>query len=229
MWKFIYEKVSLVFPAFSVDSWWDITDQYARIVGSILVQNTTWTNATKALDNLRAANMLRPEELSVISVDQLASCIHSAGFQRSKSEAIRLISIWIGEQGGIDAILESKETTEELRKQLLSIKGIGPETADTILSYVLGRPTISGDTYSRRLYERLTGESLTYEQARKQMLNSFKQTGELQRLHGLIIEHGKTICLRRRPQCMRCPMRQACRFFTVENKRHLAKRQVPGT
>jgi len=93
---------------------------------------------------------------------------------------------------------------------LLGLKGIGPETADTILAYVLGRPTISGDAYSRRLFERLTGQSLSYEEIRQQMRNDLQETEELQRLHGLIVEHGKAYCLKRKPRCASCLFADRC-------------------
>jgi endonuclease-3 related protein len=213
MWRSIYEGLQTHFPAFTVDDWWGITDPFARMAGSILVQNTAWDNAAQALDRLKQAGWLDPDLLSRTSPEQIAEVIRPAGFQRAKSAALIRLSRWIVEKGGMAALRVDDTPTDCLRRELLRLKGIGPETADTILAYALERPTISGDAYSRRLYERLTGEPLSYEGVRRTMLNDLRETEELQRLHGLIVEHGKEICRKRQPRCASCLFAERCQAF----------------
>ncbi|MFY0545232.1 endonuclease III domain-containing protein [Brevibacillus sp. H7] len=216
MWRRIYEGLQAHFPAFSVDDWWGVTDSFARMAGSILVQNTAWTHAKRALEELERAGLLEPEALTHAAPDYVANLIRPAGFQQAKSAALIRLSQWVLEKGGLDALLSGTESADELRQELLQIKGIGPETADTILAYALKRPAISGDAYSRRLYERLTGESLSYEQIRRAMLNEFHQVEELQRLHGLVVEHGKEICQKRNPRCGICLFASHCNRLSCD-------------
>lgn len=210
MWRLIYDTLQKHFPAFDVDRWWGIPDPFARIAGSILVQNTAWNNAHRALERLAQEGLLEPEKLAWAVPERIADVIRPAGFQQAKSAALVRISRWIVERGGMAALLKADGPTDTLRRELLGLKGIGPETADTILAYVLGRPTISGDAYSRRLFERLTGQSLSYEEIRQQMRNDLQETEELQRLHGLIVEHGKAYCLKRKPRCASCLFADRC-------------------
>ncbi len=210
MWRQIYDKLRAHFPDFSVDDWWGITDPFARMAGSILVQNTAWTNASQALEQLEQAGLCKPELLARANREEVAAVIRSAGFQQAKSAALIRLAQWIVQKGGMEDLLSSAASVDELRRELLGLKGIGPETADTILAYALGRPAISGDAYSRRLYERLTGKELGYEGIRLGMLHELRQAEELQQLHGLIVEHGKSICRKREPLCRQCLFRDSC-------------------
>jgi endonuclease III related protein len=213
MWKRIYNTLERTFPSFAVDEWWGVTDPFARMAGSVLVQNTTWTNAEKALDRLREAGLLEPAALAGETAERLAEVIRPAGFQRAKSAALLGLAGWVLKQGGVDRLRRSADGTDELRRQLLLLKGIGQETADTILAYALNRPAISGDAYSRRLWQRLTGEVLSYEQVRRAILAELTEAEDLRRLHGLIVEHGKAFCLKLSPRCSACPFADDCRYF----------------
>jgi endonuclease-3 related protein len=212
MWKQVYATLEAAFPSFHVDEWWGITDPFARMVGSVLVQNTAWTNAKKALRELEQAGMMNLDVMAVQSPERLAALIRSAGFHSAKSETLLRLAGWLASKGGIGRLLASEAPTNVLRQELLQLKGIGPETADTILAYALDRPTISGDAYTRRLALRLTGQRLSYEQVRRQIMQELSAAEELKRLHGLIVEHGKEFCQKRQPRCGRCPFREFCRF-----------------
>ncbi|CAJ1001921.1 MULTISPECIES: endonuclease III domain-containing protein [Brevibacillus] len=213
MWKRIYHTLERTFPSFTVDEWWGVTEPFARMAGSVLVQNTTWINASKALDRLEEAGLLEPAALAGETAERLAEVIRPAGFQRAKSAALLRLAGWVVEHGGVDRLRRLTDSTDELRRQLLLLKGIGPETADTILAYALTRPTISGDAYTRRLWQRLTGEVLSYEQVRRAILAELTEAEDLRRLHGLIVEHGKAICAKRLPRCSACLFADDCRYL----------------
>jgi len=223
MWKQIYNTLEEAFPQFTVDEWWGISDPFERMAGSILVQNTTWSNAAKALESLRRHSLLSAGILAGSERESIGEMNRSAGFYRAKSAALISLSRWILQKGGIDKLLNSTEATDVLRGELLKIKGIGTETADTILAYALQRPTISGDAYSRRLYARITSQYLEYDELRRVMLNDFTKTDQLQRLHGLIVEHGKAFCKKKSPDCSNCPLQQECHFA----KEYIALKKSP--
>jgi len=213
MWSRIWECLEAQFPAFVVDEWWGVSDPFARMAGAVLVQQTTWHNAAKALAQLQQTGWLHPAALSACTAEQLMPLIHSAGFQRTKAETLIRLASWLQAGGGISS-LRGRFTMEELRGQLLSLKGIGPETADTILAYSFDLPTISGDAYARRLVERLQGRSATYANVRRQIMDELNGTHALQRLHGLIVEHGKMVCRKHQPACGRCLLQTICRYAT---------------
>jgi endonuclease-3 related protein len=216
MWKQVYVTLEATFPSFHVDEWWGFADPFVRMVGSVLVQNTAWTHAQKALRELERAGMMNPDAMAVQTPERLAALIRSAGFQTAKSGTLLRLAGWVVSKGGIDRLLASEAPTNALRQELLQLKGIGLETADTILAYALDRPTISGDAYTRRLSQRLTGQRLSYEQVRRQIMQELPAAEGLKRLHGLIVEHGKEYCRKRQPRCERCPFRERCRFALGE-------------
>ncbi|UFJ41871.1 endonuclease [Brevibacillus humidisoli] len=215
MWKWILKRLDEQFPDFTVDRWWGITNRYERMIGSVLVQNTTWTNAAKALASLREQGLLDPDVLGKLTFDQVVPVIHSAGFQQAKSRTILSLTHWLQRHDGFEGNLR-QTATEQLRNQLLSIKGVGEETADTILAYCFERPTISGDAYTRRLYERISGQSLRYGDIRRLIMDQLTERDQLARLHGLIVEHGKTICRKREPMCSQCPLKQRCLYASTK-------------
>ncbi len=212
MWTEVYRRLERLFPAFEVDQWWGITDPFERMAGSVLVQNTTWTNAAKALDALRQRGLATPERLAATDMDELAAVIRPAGFQQAKSGTLIRLARWVTARGGVPAIAASGQATEALRAELLQLKGIGPETADTILAYALKRPTISGDAYSRRLHLRLTGRDVGYDGIRRAILAELSGVEALAKLHGLIVEHGKAYCRKHSPQCSACPLATECAY-----------------
>lgn len=212
LWKWISQQLDELFPDFSVDQWWGVADRFARMIGSVLVQNTTWHNAEKALTRLREKGWLDPEVLAACRPEELVPVIRSAGFQQAKSRTIISLANWVCQQGGIDRLLAQGHAVEPLRSELLAIRGVGEETADTILAYGLGRATISADAYTRRLYERISGEALPYRPLRRMIMGELAEPEQLARLHGLIVEHGKVFCRKRQPVCPSCPLRSRCLY-----------------
>jgi len=123
------------------------------MVGAVLTQNTAWTNVEKAIACLKAVDALTPERIVAARPRQLAGWIRSAGYFNVKARRLKSFCVWYLEQGGYDALRE--RDTETLRAGLLSVNGIGPETADDILLYAFERPVFVIDAYTRRIFIRL--------------------------------------------------------------------------
>lgn len=115
------------------------------MVGAILTQGTAWGNVEKALANLRAPGALRPEAIVRMSTQRLERLIQPAGYFRQKAKKLKIFSRWMGRKGG------GGWSTERLRRELLALWGIGPETADSILLYAFNRPVFVVDAYTKRL------------------------------------------------------------------------------
>jgi len=123
------------------------------MVGAVLTQNTAWTNVEKAIACLKAEGALTPERIVTARPRRLAGWIRSAGYFNVKARRLKSFCVWYLEQGGYDAL--RVWDTETLRAGLLSVNGVGPETADDILLYAFERPVFVIDAYTRRIFMRL--------------------------------------------------------------------------
>jgi len=198
--------------AYGNQNWWPAESEFELLVGAILVQNTRWSNVERAISNLSEKGFLEPAVLLQRPESELSDCIRPAGFQVIKSRRLKVIAKWFKNER---PALENVETTI-LRKQLLNLEGVGPETADVLLLYMFGRPVPIADGYSRRIISRLGMldplYSGRYEKARQQM----QWMGELSvsvlsELHALLIEHGKQRC-RKLPVCTGCALALTCSY-----------------
>jgi endonuclease III related protein len=184
----------------------------SRLVGAILTQRTTWTNASRAVDALRQAGALTPEAIRGIEKADLERLIRSAGFYRAKAVTLKLFCDWIEQAGGLSQFFSMPAGA--LRSALLSIQGIGDETADAILVYAAGKPSFVVDAYTRRVLERLgwISGSESYAEIQAAFTAALpRDVAVYAELHALIIHHGKTHC-RSRPHCESCPLMEACSF-----------------
>lgn len=178
----------------SVDpgTWWPADTDFEVGVGAILTQNTAWVNVEQALDALRANRLLTPMGIASVAIEGLRELIRPAGFMNAKAEYLKNYTTWYLANYTSAAELP----TDELRKNLMAVRGIGPETADVLVLYVYDRPVFIWDSYARRF---LTAAGYVtpqgYEPARraltKAMLEAEFTTTEQQRFHGLIVEAGK--------------------------------------
>ena len=132
-------------------NWWQSDNKIEDLVSTILIQRTTEKNAKLALAGLM--DVMTVEGILALPLEELQERIRPAGFFKQKSQTIKGLLIWLREVGGFEVL--SKIGTEELRKQLLELKGIGPETADVLLLYLFDRPVFISDEYARRLFRRL--------------------------------------------------------------------------
>jgi len=176
---------------YGIQAWWEDENRIKDWVAMILIQQTTSENVKMALENLDP--YLSVEKLLVLDIEKLQTLIRSAGFYRQKSTYIKDLMTWFAGHGGE---IEKFETysTKDLRKELLTIKGVGPETADAMLLYIFERNVFIGDTYAMRLFNRLGfGEYKTYAQLKRDFNHLTKDIPHelCKEWHAVIDEHGK--------------------------------------
>ncbi len=200
-------------------NWWPVTagkgsNEFEVMVGAILTQNTAWRNVEKAIAGLAKKQLLSPGKMAAADEKELASAIRPVGYYNQKAERLKILSRHIvgnyNDKGGISAM--KKKSAAELRAELLELKGIGPETADSMLLYALNKPVFVVDAYTRRTFSRigLCKSDSSYEELQKLFMESLPQKKEMfNEYHALIVEHGKNIC-RKEPLCSICPLLKLC-------------------
>lgn len=133
---------------FGPQHWWPGDSPFEVMIGAVLTQNTNWCNVEKAIANLKAAELLSPAALSALPLETLAEYIRPAGYHNLKAARLKNLLALIKEQGGVEDLLN--QPTTALRELLLAVKGIGPETADSIVLYAASKPIFVVDTYTDR-------------------------------------------------------------------------------
>ncbi|MGH9351589.1 MAG: endonuclease III domain-containing protein [Terriglobia bacterium] len=196
---------------FGPQGWWPARTRTEVILGAILTQNTAWRNASLALDQLREAGLLRIENLRRVSVPELERRIQQAGFYRQKAATILSFIERLDRdcRGSLDDLFSIPP--EELRCNLLEIKGLGPETVDAILLYAGRKPFFVADAYTRRILSRhgWLPRDATYEAAQELLHRQLPRDSHLfNEFHALLVEAGKRYCARREPACLECPLRE---------------------
>jgi endonuclease-3 related protein len=189
--------------------WWPTSDPYQIMMGAILVQNTNWKNAEKALDNL--GKTIAPQQVADMELDRLAQAIRSSGYYNQKALKLKAMTQWFADYN-YDIQAVRAQDTEVLRKQLLAVKGIGGETADAILVYAIGKASFVIDAYARRIFER-NGLVVpkSYEKFHDLMEAVIPpNTKTYGYYHGLLVEHGQQFC-HPKPKCEQCPLVAQCK------------------
>jgi len=180
------------------------------MAGAVLTQNTAWTNVERALANLRAAGVLTPEGILALPAPRLAALLRPAGCFNVKARRLRALCRWLQAGGGIGRL--RRAGTAGVRRRLLAVHGIGPETADAICLYALGRPVFVIDAYARRLFGRLglVRADVGYEILRARIETALGPDAALyNEYHALLVTHGKKVC-RPRPLCAECVLAARC-------------------
>lgn len=198
--------------------WWPTTDpdnpRFEILIGAVLTQHTAWTQAEKAIANLRQAGPLTPEAIFGHG-EALAEIIRPAGPHNVKAERLRALCRWFIDAGGFSEI--DSGPTDDLRIELLKCRGVGAETADAILVYAFQRPLFVADAYAFRLFERLgwTDGQRNYEELRTAIEAAAPEVAGADfynEFHALIVTHAKTCCHNQRPECGCCNLRSWCDF-----------------
>jgi endonuclease-3 related protein len=190
--------------------WWPGDTRFEIMVGAILTQNTAWTNVERAIGNLKHDGVMDPGALVSLRPRSLASKLRPAGYFNLKAKRLRALCEWLLARGGVEAI--RRRPTAVLRRELLGVHGVGPETADSILLYALGRPVFVVDAYTRRLFRRLgiIGGNEGYEDLRHLFESGLHGGARLyNEYHALIVAHAKSVC-RVRPRCGECVLARRC-------------------
>ncbi len=204
----LMEIFNLLYDAFGPRHWWPGDSPFEVIVGAILTQNTTWKNVEKAINNLKRANLLEPKALYRLPYEILVELIRPVGFFNIKAKRLKAFLNFLFEefQGNLEEMFSLE--MEGLRKKLLSIPGIGPETADSILLYAGGKPSFVVDAYTRRILSRhgLIHEEASYEDIRELFMDHLpSDVGLFNEYHALLVELGKRFC-KTKPHCKGCPL-----------------------
>jgi len=191
----------------------DYNEAFEIIIGSILTQNVAWKNVEKALFNLKKAEMLNPHVLKKTPVNLIAEEIRPSGYYNQKAIKIKNFIEWFEKADfSFESILKNK--TENIRNSLLSVKGIGPETADSILLYAFNRKIFVIDAYTKRIFSRLGNiyPSCSYEEAQNYFHSAVPGSAKLyNEYHALIVAHGKDIC-KKNPLCNKCFIKSHCAY-----------------
>jgi endonuclease-3 related protein len=208
--------------------WWPARTRLEVIVGAILVQNTAWQNAALALKKLKQNGLLTLAELKHASLSELGSCVKSAGFYRQKARTIRNFLAWL--EGACDGSLTVMFTlpAAELRRRLLEVKGLGPETADAILLYAGLHPVFVADSYTRRILARhgMVPPRAGYAQAQEFLHRHLPADQALfNEYHALLVEVGRRFCRRQIALCDECPLKEF--LPRDEARQHLARGETP--
>ncbi len=203
--KLIYD---LLYESFGERHWWPADSPFEVMVGAILTQNTAWTNVEKAMANLKRADVLSPLKLYRQPVAVIAGLIRSSGFYNQKAGRLKLMTGYLVDRyhGSIDE-MRGRET-DALRRELLSIKGIGKETADSILLYACGKPVFVVDGYTYRVFSRhgLVDEQMGYDDIQAMFMDNLAhEPATFNEYHALIVELAKRFC-KTKPLCDACPL-----------------------
>lgn len=190
--------------------WWPADSPFEVMVGAVLTQNTAWINVERAIANLKEADALTPQAIMRVHPRRLASWLKPSGYFNVKARRLRALCHWVLEQGGVERL--SVLPTAVLRPALLSVKGVGPETADDILLYAFHRPVFVIDAYTRRLFSRMgqIDGSEDYETLRTAFETALPPDKTLyNEYHALIVRHAKDLC-RPQPRCGQCELVRIC-------------------
>ena len=215
----IYNRL---FQCYGPQHWWPGETPFEVIIGAILTQSTAWTNVEKAIANMKAADVLDPESLHSISIDDLAKLIRPSGYYNAKATKVKAFIERLHNRydGNLDRLFVLD--TSDLRTELLSIHGIGPETADSILLYAAHRPVFVIDAYTKRIIRRLdlAPSKDSYEAFQRLFTDNLPpDEGMFNEYHALFVRHGKDVC-RKSPKCDGCCLvglsKKRCRILPAE-------------
>ena len=202
----IYQKM---FDAFGPRQWWPGETPFEVVIGAILTQNTNWSNVEKAIKNLKTAGKLSPEGIYGLSITELAELIKPSGFFNVKAKRVKAFINWLFSryEGNLSKMFA--RDLQSLRSELLSVKGIGPETADSILLYAGNMPTFVVDAYTHRIFSRheLIPEESTYDDMKSFFEENLPKDVQLyNEYHALLVNIGKMFC-KPRKVCEPCPLK----------------------
>jgi len=214
----IPEVYELLYSAYGPQDWWPADSPFEVIVGALLTQQTTWASVEKAIANLELAGLLDIHSLARADVGQVEELVRPTGFYRQKAGRIIGVTRYLADRynGDLDAFFD--RDTQVVRAELLSLEGIGPETADSIMLYAGDKPVFVVDAYTHRLFARLgIVEGLSYHGMQTLVQLALPLDVRLfNEYHALVVAHAKRHC-RSKPRCEGCPLLDACGYAADES------------
>lgn len=219
----IYKIYQHLLKEYEPQGWWPVQGNYHKCdyetprteeeqfeicIGAILTQNTAWTNVEKALKQL---GKFTQKSIASMPREQLAQAIRPAGYFNQKTKHIQLFAQYVLEKHGtLKKMFE--QDTQTLREELLSIKGIGPETADSILLYAAKKPVFVIDTYTKRIIERIGIQFKDYHDLQKIFHEQLPpEIPTYNEYHAVLVQHAKQHCTKNKPECPTCPLLKYCK------------------
>ncbi len=203
----IYQKL---YEAFGPQHWWPGKTPLEIAIGAILTQNTNWGNVEKAINNLKKQNALSVKAIHEMPVDKLSELIRPAGYYNIKAKRLKsFIDFLMNDYHGSMKKMKN-EYLYLLREKLLSINGIGPETADSIILYALEKPVFVIDTYTKRVLSRhgIMNHEKSYDEFQELFYSALEKDVKLfNEYHALFVRIGKTFCKKKKPLCELCPLK----------------------
>ena len=198
-----------MFDALGPQQWWPGETPFEIVIGAILTQNTNWSNVEKAIKNLKTARRLSPEGIHESSITELAQLIRPSGFFNVKARRVKTFIDWLFSkyEGSLSRMFT--QDLQTLRDELLSVKGIGPETADSILLYAGNLPTFVVDAYTHRIFSRhgFIPEESSYDEIKSFFEENLPSDVKLyNEYHALLVNIGKMFC-KPKKVCEQCPLR----------------------
>jgi endonuclease-3 related protein len=207
----IYQRL---FNRYGPQHWWPGETAFEVMVGAILTQSASWQNVEKAIANLKAAGVMSLPALRQLSLSELARLIHPSGYYNAKAVKLKALVDWLDIYCGDNPARLLATDAAELRLQLLSVYGIGQETADSILLYAARKPVFVIDNYTRRIISRLGLAPPEDRYSAYQTIFTENLPHDLSlfnEYHALLVCLGKNVC-RREPLCNECSLFDICRY-----------------
>jgi endonuclease-3 related protein len=189
--------------------WWPAETPFEVMVGAILTQNTNWKNVERALDNLKGVGLLSLAALSALPTGLLAEYIRPAGYYNIKAGRLHNLLAFINEYHGGDLQSFLEQPLPLFREQLLKVKGVGRETADSILLYAANLPIFVVDAYTHRILVRhqVIDEEFGYEAIQELFMDNLAcDTRLYNEYHALLVRVGNVYCKKKNPDCAACPL-----------------------
>lgn len=224
------EKIhDILLGSFGPQHWWPVTEdgnfhptysngpknekqQLEVCIGAILAQNTSWNNAEKAIIELNKSNMMDVKKINSINIKKLAKIIRSSGYHNQKARKLKNFCRFLlkNYHGSLSQTFQNDIV--ELRNQLLSVSGIGPETADSIILYAAKKPVFVVDAYAKRIMNRMGYKESGYDELQEIFMQSLLNNEKLfNECHALFVQLGKNIC-KKEPLCGKCPLNNICSY-----------------
>ncbi|AZT91198.1 endonuclease [Caldicellulosiruptor changbaiensis] len=216
----LYEIFQRLYEFWGPQNWWPAETKFEMVVGAILTQNTSWSSVEKAISNLKKANILSIEGILQTPDEILAQLIRPTGYYNQKAKRLKDFCSFLKNEFNFDLQKLFSLEIPELREKLLSQKGIGYETADSIILYGAEKPIFVVDAYTKRLFFRLgliESEKIEYNQLQSIIMENLEpQTSLFNEFHALIVKHCKEICKNKKPECKKCCLHKMCEAGTFK-------------
>ena len=209
-------------------NWWPVDHKYHEkhdsdprfeiITGAMLTQNTSWSNVEKALSKLKTKKCLNLESINKTKIEYCEQLIIQSGFYKQKAKRLKNISRYLKDRYNGDLDRFFNQPLDKLRKELLSLNGIGPETADSILLYAGNKPIFVVDAYTKRICQRIPiNVEISYDEIQnyfQEQLSKYFTPDQLPKVYGefhaQIVMLAKDHC-RKKPNCINCPIEKFCK------------------